>query len=88
MLVFSENPESFLDDFSKEFEKVYMDLVSRRWKTKRVNANKVHICCTCSYVPSVNLGHVGLQRADPRQTSYSHELYQVGDSCRVRCPSW
>lgn len=42
MKVFSENPDAFLDDFSKQFENGFMDLVRRRWRTKRIAANKVY----------------------------------------------
>jgi DNA/RNA-binding protein KIN17 len=42
MKVFAENPNSFLDDFSKQFEAGFMDLVRRRWRTKRIEANKVY----------------------------------------------
>jgi hypothetical protein len=30
MQVFSENPERFTDDFSKQFEEGFMDIVRRR----------------------------------------------------------
>jgi len=30
MQVFSENPKSFIDDFSKQFEKGFMDIVRRK----------------------------------------------------------
>jgi DNA/RNA-binding protein KIN17 len=42
MQVFSENPKSFIDDFSKQFERGFMDIVRRKWRTKRVFANKVY----------------------------------------------
>jgi len=42
MRIFRENRSSILDNYSREFEKCFMDLVRRRWRTKRVFANKVY----------------------------------------------
>jgi len=42
MKIFRENRSSILDNYSREFEKCFMDLVRRRWRTKRVFANKVY----------------------------------------------
>ena len=42
MQIFAERPKDFMDRFSREFEAAFMDLVSRRWKTKRVAANVVY----------------------------------------------
>jgi len=42
MKIFRENRSTILDRFSKEFESGFMDLVRRRWRTKRVFANKVY----------------------------------------------
>jgi len=42
MRIFRENRSTILDNYSREFEKCFMDLVRRRWRTKRVFANKVY----------------------------------------------
>merc|ERR1711975_21378 len=42
MKVFMENPNQFMNDFSREFEAGYMDLVKRRWRSTRVHANVVY----------------------------------------------
>lgn len=42
MRVFAENPNSFLDEFSKEFERGYLQTLSHRHGTKRVKANVVY----------------------------------------------
>jgi len=42
MKIFQENPHRMLDDYSKEFERNFMDLLRRRWRTKRVFANKIY----------------------------------------------
>ena len=42
MQVFSERPGQFLDEFSKDFDKTYQDILKRRYRNKRVFANKVY----------------------------------------------
>jgi DNA/RNA-binding protein KIN17 len=42
LLLFAENPHRYLDDFSKEFKDGYVELLRRRYGTKRVNANQVY----------------------------------------------
>ena len=42
MKVFSENAGSFMDRFSKDFEKMYLDTLRMRHSTARVNANNVY----------------------------------------------
>ncbi len=42
MALFAENASEKLNEFSKNFEKGYMDILMRRYKTKRVNANAVY----------------------------------------------
>ncbi|CAM9623634.1 unnamed protein product [Ectocarpus fasciculatus] len=42
MRVFSENPNSVIDEFSKEFLKGFVDTLSHRHGTKRVQANRVY----------------------------------------------
>ncbi|RYG64117.1 hypothetical protein EON64_14635 [archaeon] len=42
MRVFAENPNSILDDFSRDFEKGFLDTLSRGHGTKRVLANRVY----------------------------------------------
>src|SRR5690606_3706185 len=42
MKVFSENPTTFIEQYSKEFEKTFLDLLRARWRFKRVKANKVY----------------------------------------------
>ncbi|RYG42789.1 hypothetical protein EON68_01375, partial [archaeon] len=42
MAVFMENPDEIMDEFSKSFEEAYVELLSRRFGTRRVNANYVY----------------------------------------------
>lgn len=42
LLLFADNPESFLDSFSEEFLEGYLGLLKRRFGTKRVHANNVY----------------------------------------------
>lgn len=42
MRVFSENPSNFIDDFSKEFERGYLEILNHRHGSKRVKANTVY----------------------------------------------
>jgi len=42
MSVFSSRPKNFLDRFSKEFDKGFMDILSRRFASKRIAANRVY----------------------------------------------
>ncbi|XP_017485803.1 PREDICTED: DNA/RNA-binding protein KIN17 [Rhagoletis zephyria] len=42
LLLFADSPGKFLHSFSKEFSDGYMELLRRRFGTKRVNANKVY----------------------------------------------
>ena len=42
MKTFSQNAGSLLDNFSREFEKVYVDTLRRRHGTTRMNANNVY----------------------------------------------
>ncbi|XP_005100588.1 DNA/RNA-binding protein KIN17 [Aplysia californica] len=42
LLLFAENPDKHIDDFSKEFQDEYLELLRRRFGTKRVNANLVY----------------------------------------------
>ena len=42
LLLFAETPGKFLHNFSKEFTDGYMDILKRRFGTKRVKANKVY----------------------------------------------
>ncbi|XP_073832905.1 kin17 DNA and RNA binding protein [Musca autumnalis] len=42
LLLFADAPGKFLHSFSKEFSDGYMELLRRRFGTKRVNANKVY----------------------------------------------
>lgn len=42
MRVFAENPNSVLDEFSKEFERGYLETLNQLHGTKRVKANKVY----------------------------------------------
>jgi DNA/RNA-binding protein KIN17 len=42
MRVFAENPHRVLDEFSREFEKGYLTILSHRHGTKRVKANVVY----------------------------------------------
>ncbi|XP_055344713.1 DNA/RNA-binding protein KIN17-like [Paramacrobiotus metropolitanus] len=42
LLLFGESPTQFLGGFSADFEKGYMDILKRRFGTRRVNANQVY----------------------------------------------
>ncbi|KAK2718317.1 hypothetical protein QYM36_005579 [Artemia franciscana] len=42
LLLVAENTEKFIDEFSGEFEKTYLDLLRRQYGTRRVNANVVY----------------------------------------------
>ncbi|XP_074649981.1 DNA/RNA-binding protein KIN17-like [Tubulanus polymorphus] len=42
LLLFAENPHTYIDSFSKEFLDGYIELLKRRFGTKRVNANQVY----------------------------------------------
>ncbi|VVC86814.1 unnamed protein product [Leptidea sinapis] len=42
LLIFADNASKYIDDFSKEFADGYLELLSRQFGTKRVNANKVY----------------------------------------------
>ncbi|KAG5185239.1 antigenic determinant of recA protein [Tribonema minus] len=42
MRVFSENPDSVMEEFSQEFEEDFIEVLSRRFGTKRTHANQVY----------------------------------------------
>jgi len=42
LLLFGENPENYLSDYSKQFEKGYTDILKRQYPDKRVHANVVY----------------------------------------------
>lgn len=42
MRIFAENPDNILDEFSKEFERGFLEVLSHRHGTKRMAANKVY----------------------------------------------
>ncbi|XP_069141286.1 DNA/RNA-binding protein KIN17-like [Argopecten irradians] len=42
LLLFAENPDKYIDDFSEQFADEYLELLSRRFNTKRVHANIVY----------------------------------------------
>ncbi|CAG7729743.1 unnamed protein product [Allacma fusca] len=42
LLIFAENPNKYLDEFSKEFSDGYVELLRRRFGTKRIYANQVY----------------------------------------------
>lgn len=42
LLLFAENPDTYVDSFSKEFEEGYVELLRRRFGTKRIQANNVY----------------------------------------------
>ncbi|KAJ2939878.1 hypothetical protein O0L34_g6578 [Tuta absoluta] len=42
LLLFADNASKYIDEFSKEFADGYVELLSRQFGTKRVNANKVY----------------------------------------------
>ena len=42
MMLFAENPEQFVSNFSEEFDRAFMELVRRRYRNMRVRANVVY----------------------------------------------
>lgn len=42
LLLFADNPHKYMDEFSSEFLKDFMNLLKRRFGTKRVHANQVY----------------------------------------------
>lgn len=42
LLLFAENPDEYIDTFSKDFKDGYLELLSRRFGTKRVHCNIVY----------------------------------------------
>ena len=42
LLLFAENPDKYLDTFSEDFYKDYLNVLKRRFGTKRVQANNVY----------------------------------------------
>nr|CAD7453283.1 unnamed protein product [Timema tahoe] len=42
LLLFADNADQYIDEFSKEFEEGYLELLKRQFGTKRVHANKVY----------------------------------------------
>uniref|UniRef100_A0A1B6HNE3 DNA/RNA-binding protein Kin17 WH-like domain-containing protein n=1 Tax=Homalodisca liturata TaxID=320908 RepID=A0A1B6HNE3_9HEMI len=42
LLIFADNADKYIDEFSKEFEEGYCELLKRQFGTKRVNANRVY----------------------------------------------
>lgn len=42
LLLFADNADKYIDEFSKEFEEGYCELLKRQFGTKRVNANRVY----------------------------------------------
>ena len=42
MRVFADNPSRFISDFSKEFERGFMSVLSHGHRTKRVKANTIY----------------------------------------------
>lgn len=42
LLIFADNADKYIDEFSKEFEEGYLELLSRQFGTKRVHANRVY----------------------------------------------
>jgi DNA/RNA-binding protein KIN17 len=50
MRLFSQNPNSIIDNFSKEFERGYLDTLSHLHNTKRTSANKVSIYMIYKYM--------------------------------------
>ncbi|XP_075989039.1 kin17 DNA and RNA binding protein [Anticarsia gemmatalis] len=42
LLLFADNANKYIDEFSKEFADGYLELLRRQFGTKRVNANKVY----------------------------------------------
>ena len=58
LLLFADSPGKFLHNFSQEFSDGYMELLRRRFGTKRVNANKVYQ----EYIADKNHVHMNATR--------------------------
>lgn len=42
LLIFADNADKYIDEFSREFQEGYCELLKRQFGTKRVNANRVY----------------------------------------------
>jgi DNA/RNA-binding protein KIN17 len=42
LLLFADNSEKYINNFSKDFEKGYLELLKRQFGTKRVHENRVY----------------------------------------------
>jgi DNA/RNA-binding protein KIN17 len=42
LLLFADNADKYIDEFSKEFEEGYLELLKRQFGTKRLDANRVY----------------------------------------------
>lgn len=84
LLLFGENPNRFLGEYSGEFEKGFMDIVRRQYGTKRIQVNQVyqqyikdknhiHMNATCWYTLTgfVNyLGRKGICKVDQTEKGW------------------
>ncbi|KHJ40999.1 hypothetical protein D918_08886 [Trichuris suis] len=84
LLLFSECPGRYMNEFSTEFQKVFLDILRRQFGTKRVKANTVyqeyikdrhhvHMNATCWYTLTgfVNyLGRVGICKVDKTEKGW------------------
>uniref|UniRef100_A0A5S6R4H5 Kin17_mid domain-containing protein n=1 Tax=Trichuris muris TaxID=70415 RepID=A0A5S6R4H5_TRIMR len=84
LLLFSECPGRYMNEFSTEFQKVFLDILRRQFGTKRVKANTVyqeyikdrhhvHMNSTCWYTLTgfVNyLGRVGICKVDKTEKGW------------------
>jgi len=70
LLLFGENPNQYLSDYSKDFEKGYSDILKRQYPGKRVHANvvyqqyiaykeHVHMNSTCWVTLTAFVKHLG-----------------------------
>lgn len=58
LLLFADNPRKFMDEFSYDFQKEYLQILKRQFGTKRVNANRVYQ----EYISDKNHVHMNATR--------------------------
>ncbi len=78
LLLFAENPGSYMSEFSVTFEKGFMDIVRRQYGTKRVHANQVY----SQYIKDKEHIHMNATRWYTL-TGFIHYLGKAG-ICKVR----
>lgn len=76
--LFSQNASAYLDEYSKEFEKNFMELVKRRWRFKDILAKKAYN----EYIQDKEHVHMNATRW-VTLTDFVHHLSRAG-LCEIR----